>query len=157
MFHQVALGIEHMHSKGVVHLDIKETNVLLGRDGQLLIAAFGLSAREGAKLQLARGTPSYTAPEILRACSQGGAGYCARSAMDIYNAWAMFFALMSSTPLTREGNGFSEGDWRDLKCVAAREDKAGAHHNPDDESCRTWLALLQALLQQLCSNSCFSV
>jgi serine/threonine protein kinase len=62
MCHQVALGIEHMHSKEVVHLDIKETNVLLGRDGQLLIADFGLSAREGAKLQLARGNSGLHSP-----------------------------------------------------------------------------------------------
>jgi eukaryotic-like serine/threonine-protein kinase len=150
MCYQVALGIEHMHAKEVVHLDLKESNILLGGDGQVVIADFGLSARVGAKLQLARGTPGYTAPEILQACGQGGAeaGYCAQSSMDVYSAGATFFALMSGTPLTREGNGYEEGYYSNLACIAAREGKADAHFNPDDASCRTWLAMLQECLQQ---------
>jgi hypothetical protein len=60
----------------------------------------------------------------------------------------MFFALMSGTPLTREGNGYKEGNYGNLACIAAREGKADAHYNSDDGSCRTWLALLQECLQQ---------
>jgi hypothetical protein len=60
----------------------------------------------------------------------------------MYSAGAMFFALMSGTPPTREGNGYSEGDYSNLAGFAARVDKADAHYN-SDYSCRTWLALLQ--------------
>jgi serine/threonine protein kinase len=70
MCYQVALSIEHMHAKGVVHLDLKESNLLLGGDGQIVLADFGLSPRQGAKLQLASGTLSCTAPEILQACGE---------------------------------------------------------------------------------------
>jgi hypothetical protein len=66
--------------------------------------------------------------------------------MDMYSVGATFFALMSGTPLTREGNGYEEGDYSNLARMAAREGKADAHCNPDDESCRTWLALLQECL-----------
>jgi serine/threonine protein kinase len=139
-----------MHAKGVVHLVLNESNLLLGGDGQVVIADFGLSAREGAKLQLARGPPGYTAPEILQACGKGGtgSGYCARSAMDMYSVGAMSFALMSGTPLTREGNGYEEGEYSNLACIAAREGNADAHYNSDDGSCHEWLALLQECLQQ---------
>jgi serine/threonine protein kinase len=69
--YQVALGLEHMHAKKVVHLALKESNILLGGDGQVVIADFDLSAREGAKLQLARGTPGYTAPRSCRRVAKG--------------------------------------------------------------------------------------
>jgi eukaryotic-like serine/threonine-protein kinase len=142
--------MQHMHAQGVVHLDLKETNVLVGRDGRLLLSDFGFSAREGAKLLVARGTPGYTAPEILQACGPGGAarGYCARSSMDVYSAGATFFGLMCGTPLTREGNGYSEGDYSDLTCAAVREEKADVHCSMDDEACRAWLAVLQGCLQR---------
>jgi hypothetical protein len=68
--------------------------------------------------------------------------------MDMYSTGAMFFAPMSGTPLTREGKGYVEGNDCDLVAVAARVDKVDAHHNPGDESCREWLALLQECLQQ---------
>jgi serine/threonine protein kinase len=148
--HQVAQGMQHMHAQGVVHLDLKETNVLLGRDGRLLLSDFGFSAREGAKLLVARGTPGYTAPEILQACDPEGAatGYCARASMDVYSAGATFFGLMCGTPLTREGNGYSEGDYSDLTCAAVREEKADVHCSMDDEACRAWLEVLQGCLHR---------
>jgi serine/threonine protein kinase len=45
MCYQVALSIEHMHAKGVVHLDLKASNIL-GRDGQIVLADFWVSARQ---------------------------------------------------------------------------------------------------------------
>jgi serine/threonine protein kinase len=41
-----------MHARGVVHLDLKESNVLLGSDGRIVLADFGLSARKAAISQL---------------------------------------------------------------------------------------------------------
>jgi hypothetical protein len=66
----------------------------------------------------------------------------------MYSAGAMFFALMSGTPLTREGNRYKEGDYSNLAGVAARVDKADAHLNPADASCRERLELLQECLKQ---------
>jgi serine/threonine protein kinase len=42
MCYQVALGLEHMHAKGVVHLDLKESNILLGQDGRVVLADSGI-------------------------------------------------------------------------------------------------------------------
>jgi hypothetical protein len=66
--------------------------------------------------------------------------------MDLYSAGAMFFALMSGTPLPFERNGYSEGLQQPHRCRS--KSRQGAHYSSDDDSCCTWLALLQECLQQ---------
>ena len=43
IFQQVMLGIDFMHSKGIVHLDIKLDNILMNSNGIVKIADFGQS------------------------------------------------------------------------------------------------------------------
>jgi len=43
VFQQVVRGLHHLHRKGVVHLDIKPENILLGKNGIVKIADFGMS------------------------------------------------------------------------------------------------------------------
>lgn len=40
---QIVLGLQHMHSKGVLHRDLKLENILVTNDGRIQIADFGLS------------------------------------------------------------------------------------------------------------------
>jgi len=62
-----------LHSHGVLHLDIKSTNVVIGGDGAPLIADFGLSvelsktlsAVASARMTGGRGTFQYKAPELF--------------------------------------------------------------------------------------------
>jgi len=62
-------GILHMHNSGIVHLDIKPENILLGFDNVLKISDFGISARvEGNKSHsqdFSEGDKLYMAPELL--------------------------------------------------------------------------------------------
>src|ERR1051325_6894196 len=64
---QIAEGLKHAHDHGVIHRDIKASNVMFTEDGRLKITDFGL-ARLAEELQVttvgtAMGTPSCMSPE----------------------------------------------------------------------------------------------
>lgn len=66
--HQICLGLEHAHSKGIVHRDIKPGNLMLTQYGRIKITDFGLAKlTQGATSQTAAnsilGTPLYMSPE----------------------------------------------------------------------------------------------
>ena len=64
---QTAGGLQAAHEKGVVHRDIKSSNLMLTPRGQVKILDFGLAQlAEGAKLTktaIILGTPGYMSPE----------------------------------------------------------------------------------------------
>ncbi|XP_068127190.1 protein kinase C theta type-like [Hyperolius riggenbachi] len=66
---ELLCGLEHLHSKGIVHRDMKPANVLLDHNGHAKIADFGLAKTGMFGNRTARrfvGTVAYMAPEILR-------------------------------------------------------------------------------------------
>jgi serine/threonine-protein kinase len=66
---QVAEALDHAHGQGVIHRDVKPSNIVMAREGShATLVDFGL-ARAGASFQTrtgqALGTPGYQAPELL--------------------------------------------------------------------------------------------
>lgn len=76
-----------MHCQKIVHRDIKPSNLLLGDDGHVKIADFGVSNQfEGndAQLSSTAGTPAFMAPEAISDSGQSFSGKV------IPRAWARF-------------------------------------------------------------------
>ncbi|XP_015221890.2 calcium/calmodulin-dependent protein kinase kinase 2 isoform X1 [Lepisosteus oculatus] len=88
-FQDLLRGIEFLHYQKIIHRDIKPSNLLVGEDGHIKIADFGVSNQfEGtdALLTSTVGTPAFLAPETLSETRKNFSG----KALDV---WAMGVTL----------------------------------------------------------------
>jgi len=65
---EIAEALEHAHSQGVIHRDVKPANIIIGRDGRAYLTDFGLAKRLDVDEQLTApgmvlGTFAYMPPE----------------------------------------------------------------------------------------------
>ena len=67
IFKQIVYGLAHLHSRNILHHDIKLANILLTQDGKVKIADFGISKITNTQniMHDRCGTPIFVAPEIV--------------------------------------------------------------------------------------------
>lgn len=68
-FVQMALGLQYMHQRHVLHRDIKSQNIFMLGTGRLVLGDLGIAKALGSTTQLAQttiGTPYYMSPELFK-------------------------------------------------------------------------------------------
>ena len=92
---QVASAIDALHAQGIVHRDVKPSNVMLDVHGRAAVTDFGLAkGRAYTVLTIpgqVMGTLDYIAPELIRGEESGPPG-------DVYALGCMVYECLSGSP-----------------------------------------------------------
>ncbi|KAK6938249.1 Protein kinase domain [Dillenia turbinata] len=121
---QLLSGLQHCHERGILHRDIKGSNLLIDKNGMLKIADFGLANYYDHKRPLTSRVVTlwYRAPELLLGATDYGVG------IDLWSAGCLFAEMFAGRPIMPGRNEVeqlhkifklcgtpSEDYWRKLK------------------------------------------
>jgi 5'-AMP-activated protein kinase catalytic alpha subunit len=142
LFQQLLAALQHCHSRGVVHRDIKLENVLLDGHGGVKLIDFGLCGYyvPDKPLRCHCGSPSYAAPEIV-----ARKDYMA-GPVDVWSAGVVLYAMLA---------GYLPFQAKDKKSLSTKIIKAT--WTPPSYASTTALDLLERMLtldpcERICLN-----
>jgi eukaryotic-like serine/threonine-protein kinase len=130
LFQQVLAAVQYAHAHGVIHRDLKQSNILVTKEGQLYLLDFGiaklLSEGEAKETELTQLngralTLDYAAPEQIR-------GMSITTAADVYALGVMLYELLTGERpyrLKRDSRGALE------EAILQIEPRAPSRSPPD--------------------------
>ncbi|OKJ17226.1 serine/threonine-protein kinase [Kitasatospora sp. CB01950] len=121
------------HNQGVLHRDVKPSNVLIGEDGRTVLTDFGIASVEGdtsiTSTGMLVGAPSYIAPERARGQRPGPPS-------DLWSLGGTLYAMVEGVPPYDRGSALAT-----LTAVMTEELPPAAHAGP-------LLPVIQGLLEK---------
>jgi serine/threonine protein kinase len=95
LLRQAAAALAAAHESGIVHRDVKPSNILVTAEGQVKLSDFGIARAEAdaslTQTGLVTGSPAYLAPEVA-------SGQFATAAADVWSLGATAFHALAGRP-----------------------------------------------------------
>eukprot|EP01106_Pelomyxa_sp_JSP_P002449 TRINITY_DN13719_c0_g2_i1.p1 TRINITY_DN13719_c0_g2~~TRINITY_DN13719_c0_g2_i1.p1 ORF type:complete len:502 (-),score=82.74 TRINITY_DN13719_c0_g2_i1:116-1504(-) len=138
--HSTAMGMEFLHRVGIMHRDLKCSNLLLTQGYQIKITDFGTAVplRRGARLQDFQGTPPFISPELW---AESQASYSA----DVY-AFAIVVWQIA----------YQELPWKKLTLLKIAECVSSGMRPPLNTTCPLNTLIQACWAQDASARPCFT-